>query len=137
MSLPEKTPKREIERVSRRVELTARFVDNLAPEDSEVRYTDVKVSGLTLTVIPASKNKPNGSKRWHFRYVFAGKASMVALGEYPTVCLADAREKAWQAKKDIEQGISPSHRKKMARQAEQGAVTFQTVAEAWLEHFNF
>ena len=97
-----------------------------------LRYTDVRTPGLTLSVMPVSTRKPEGSKRWHFRYLFAGKASMLALGEYPTVTLATAREKAQQVKKDIDQGINPSHKKKMARQAAQNGATFQFVAEAWL-----
>lgn len=35
--------------------------------------------------------RPNGSRIWRYRYRYAGKASMVGLGEYPAVSLAEAR----------------------------------------------
>lgn len=130
MSSPENAPKEN--RETRRVEFTDRFVKNLKHGENEVRYTDVRTPGLTLSVMPVSTRKPEGSKRWHFRYLFAGKASMLALGEYPTVTLAEAREKAQQAKKDIDQGTNPSLKKKAARQAVQSGTTFQAVAETWL-----
>lgn len=138
MSSSEDTPKKE--KVARRTEFTDTFVKSLKVDDKpgvkadakEIRYTDVKESGLTLAVLPASKNKP-GSKRWYFRYKHAGKANMLALGEYPTVTLAVAREKVRQAKKDLDQGINPSHKKKMARQAVQGDTSFESVAQVWLD----
>ncbi len=39
----------------------------------------------------ASKYAPNGSRIWRYRYRYAGKASMVGLGGYPAVPLAEAR----------------------------------------------
>ena len=54
----------------------------MRPADKEIRYTDVKVPGLTLCVKPATKHKPTGSKMWRLRYVHNGKANMIALGEY-------------------------------------------------------
>ncbi|MDL2272808.1 integrase arm-type DNA-binding domain-containing protein [Desulfovibrio sp. OttesenSCG-928-I05] len=139
MSLTEDIPKKE--KVARRVEFHDTFLKSLKvdakpgkkPGAKEVRYTDVRVSGLTLAVIPASKNKP-GLKRWYFRYKYAGKASMITLGEYPTVTLADARERARQAQKDLDQGINPSQKKRLEREAlEKGSATFQSDAEQWLD----
>lgn len=129
MPLPEDIPKKD--KKTRRIEFTDIFVKNLKFGDNEIRYTDIRTPGLTLSVIPASIRK-NGSKRWYYRYLFSGKANMLAFGEYPTVTLAEAREKAQQAKKDIAQGVDPSHKKKMARQDGQSDKSFQLVGQKWL-----
>lgn len=120
--------------IKTRLELTIKFIDGLKPGTKEVRYTDAKVPGLTLSVTPATKRKPLGSKLWRLRYLHAGKASMISLGEYPLIGLAEAREKALQAKKAVSQGTNPSHEKRIARQGlGQDDATFQVVAEAWLD----
>ncbi|MFP1757205.1 Arm DNA-binding domain-containing protein [Lonsdalea quercina] len=35
--------------------------------------------------------RPSGSKLWRYRYRIAGKENVFALGEYPTLSLAEAR----------------------------------------------
>ncbi len=35
---------------------------------------------------------PNGSKLWRWRYRFGGKEKLMAIGEYPIVSLAQARD---------------------------------------------
>lgn len=42
---------------------------------------------------------PQGSKLWRLAYRFAGKQKTLAIGEYPTVSLADARTKRENAKR--------------------------------------
>ncbi len=41
---------------------------------------------------------PNGSKYWRPKYRFAGKEKTLALGIYPHITLADARDKHGEAK---------------------------------------
>jgi integrase len=55
---------------------------------------------------------------------------MMSLGEYPAVGLADAREKALAARKQLDAGQSPVQQKKIARarNVEHGATTFEAVA---------
>ncbi len=52
--------------------------------------------------------KPNGKKAWRYRFKLNGKSSMFALGEYPTVKLAEAREKCEQARVQVADGVSPT-----------------------------
>ena len=42
---------------------------------------------------------PNGAKYWQLDYRFAGKRKTLALGVYPDVGLADARDRREQARK--------------------------------------
>jgi hypothetical protein len=52
---------------------------------------------------------PNGGKYWRFKYRFGGKEKKLAIGVYPEVSLAEAREKRDKARKlisnDIDLGV--------------------------------
>jgi integrase len=56
---------------------------------------------------------------------------MISLGAYPLVTLKEARNRAVEAKKAVEQGIDPS----VQRRAVQGGHTFLTVAREWFALF--
>lgn len=116
----------------KRLEFTAKFVEAVKPTDKEERYTDVKTPGLTLAVYPASPWKPNGSKKWRYRYMFAGKAKMLSLGDYPTVSLKEARDKAFTSRKLVDEGLDPSQERKAEKQAH-ALSTFREIAEVWLD----
>ena len=67
-------------------------------------------AGLYLDV------RPNGSKLWRYRYRIAGRENLYAIGDYPSVSLADARKARDEARDLIKQGRHPAH----ARQSEIG-----------------
>jgi len=77
-----------------------------------------------------------GTKSWLFRYMLNGKAREMGLGAVPLVPLAEAREKAIQARRQVKAGIDPLD----ARQAEQTcaqvesvkAITFSECAVAYI-----
>jgi hypothetical protein len=53
--------------------------------------------------------QPSGVKAtWHYRFILNGKISMFALGEHPSVRLAEARERCGTACKLVKQGINPA-----------------------------
>ncbi|WP_050131587.1 site-specific integrase [Yersinia frederiksenii] len=70
------------------------------PKEKLYRLNDF--NGLYLEV------KPNGKKAWRYRFKLDGKYSMFALGEYPTVKLAEAPEKCEQARKQVADGVNPT-----------------------------
>lgn len=81
--------------------------------------------------------RANGSKLWRYRYRIAGKENVFAIGSYPEVKLANAREDLSRARALVRQGVHPSHNRKAERirQAYQYANTFEAMAEEWLtEH---
>ncbi|MBL8500467.1 MAG: tyrosine-type recombinase/integrase [Nitrosomonas sp.] len=49
----------------------------------------------------------NGSKYWRMAYRFAGKQKTLALGIYPDVTLAEARERRTEARKQLANGADP------------------------------
>lgn len=78
---------------------------------------------------------PGGSRLWRYRYRFAGKESLMSLGEYPAVSLAEARERRAAARKLIDAGKNPTHEKRIERRALQVSTrnTFKAVACEWIE----
>jgi integrase len=75
------------------------------------------------------KLMPNGGKYWRFNYRFNGKAKTLALGTYPDVSLAKARERHHEARSFLADGVDPGAVKQAVSQE------FETVARAWLAHW--
>lgn len=69
------------------------------------------VAGLYLQITP------NGGKSWVLRAAMAGKRAEIGMGGFPTVTLAQAREKAREARDKIGRGIDPLAERKAARAA--------------------
>jgi integrase len=81
--------------------LTATQLLAIRPKGEEFDVVDRAVPGLILRV------GPNGSKRWLFRYRWKRSRPRIALGDFPTIGLAEARERALVHRKAIEDGIDP------------------------------
>ena len=97
------------------------------PKEKLYRLNDF--NGLYLEV------KPNGKKAWRYRFKLNGKSSMFALGEYPTVKLAEAREKCEQARKQVADGVSPTQARQLdkIRKVNDASNTFELIAKEWLQ----
>lgn len=106
--------------------LTDIAVKNAKPSDKAQKLSDS--GGLYLMV------HPNGSKYWRLKYRFLSKEKVLAIGIYPHISLADARDKRDNAKKLLAHNLDPSE-VKQAKKAEdklEAANTFETVAREWL-----
>ena len=86
--------------------------------------------GLYLEVMP------NGSKLWRFKYRFLKKEKRLALGKYPLVSLAEAREQRDAAKKTLLTVTDPAEiKKEKYRQAlVETNNSFKSVALEWMEN---
>lgn len=100
-------------------------IKQLKPKDKIYRVADH--SGLCLEI------RPTGAKLWRYRYRFLGKASMLALGEYPVVTLAQARQKVIDQKALLNQNIDPSKFKQEEKEKAKlnAESTFKEVAFQW------
>lgn len=105
--------------------LTDTAIRRIKPGAAPVKHTDEK--GMHLLVTPA------GGKLWRMQYRFAGKQKLLALGAYPEVSLADARQRRDKAREQIAKGEDPGEAKKAAKQAQRVAMenSFEAVARAW------
>lgn len=103
-------------------------VRNAKPKTKPYKLADG--DGLFLLVMPT------GSKYWRLRYYFSGKEKLLALGVYPDVPLADARERRTQAKKILAAGNDPGAAKKQAKRLAtlKAANTFEAIAREWYDH---
>lgn len=107
--------------------LTDAAVRNAKPREKPYKIFDA--GGLFLWI------QPSGGKWWRYKYRFAGKEKLLALGSYPDVSLADARERHTEARKVLANGNDPAEVKKDAkRQALLNSVTtFEALAREWCE----
>jgi len=105
--------------------LTNTAVNNAKPEDKQRKLTDEK--GLFLLI------HPNGSKYWRLKYRFGGREKLLALGVYPEVSLADARQRREDARKLLAQGVDPGEIKRATKAAgaNNAANSFEVVAREW------
>jgi integrase len=98
----------------------------------EKLYKMADGGGLYLEV--TRKGEKGVSKLWRMKFKQAnGKEGRLSFGSYPTVSLADAREKRDEAKTQIAKGIDPAQAKRIDKinKATTSANTFEAVARAW------
>ncbi len=107
--------------------LNARKVEAAKGKEKSYKLSDG--GGLYLQV------EPNGSRYWRMKYRFAGKEKRLSFGVYPTVTLADARQKREDAKKLLAAGEDPGEVKKAKKHALNAAIEtlnpFREVALEW------
>jgi hypothetical protein len=76
--------------------------------------------------------QPSGARLWRLAYRFAGKQNVLALGVYPTISLARARQAREDAKRLLTDGVDPVVEKKRRIQEHAAASTFRTVADEYV-----
>ena len=106
--------------------LTDLKVKNAKPREKTYKLTDG--GGLYLDVTPV------GSKLWRLGYTQAnGKKNRLALGVYPVVTLAAARDKRLKVKQQIEAGTDPAQARRAAKQQRTISAenTFEVIAREW------
>ena len=75
----------------------------------------------------------NGSKYWRLKYRYGGKEKVLALGVYPDVSLALARDERQEAKKHLRDFVDPSKVRKQRKQAtiSKTVNSFEALAQEW------
>lgn len=124
--------------------LSDALIRQIRPGKVTQRYYDI--AGVYLEVTPA------GGFLWRYKYQFAGKGQLLALGKYPAVNLKAAREAALRAKALQTSGINPALARAEAKKEENAkrqsarqegkvkratrrsnALTFEKLADEWLK----
>lgn len=105
--------------------ITVAQVKQAKPKAKSYKITDG--NGLYLLI------HANGSKYWRMDYRFEGKRKTLALGVYPEISLASARDFRDEARLKIRSGSDPSSERRMKKVKEAGAVDFRFVALDWFE----
>jgi len=107
--------------------LTDTTIRNAKAKEKQYKLSDER--GLYLLV------GKTGRKYFRFDYRFFGKRKTMALGVYPDVSLAEARERRDEARKLIQKGVDPSQLKKEAKKMLKELVVnnFEAIAREWFE----
>lgn len=105
-------------------------VRNSKPKEKSYKLSDGR--GLYLLV------HTNGSRYWRFKYQFNGKEKLLALGVYPDISLADARESREKARKLIANGTDPGLLKQLNKRARflSGENSFEAISREWFVRFS-
>lgn len=92
-------------------------------------YKKADAKGLYLEVFP------NGSKLWRWKYRVAGKEKRLALGAWPDVTLAKARQLCEAARATLSDGADPGLERKRAKATARisAANTFASVAAEYID----
>jgi integrase len=101
--------------------LTDAQVRAAKPSASPRKLFDAR--GLYLHVMP------NGGRYWRFNFQINGRNKTLALGVYPDVSLAKARDRHQKARELLTEGVDPCLEKKATGK------TFETVAREWHGHW--
>lgn len=105
--------------------LTDTQIRNTKPKAAVFKLFDER--GLYLQV------NPSGGKLWRFKFKYANKEGLLALGSYPDVSLAQAREKRDVARSTLANGGNPAAVKQQAKQEknEKAQNTFEKLFTEW------
>ena len=121
------------------IKLTDRFLTSRKPPlAGRPIYTDLILPGLTFRISAATASNPMGRRDWLLRYRPRGQIQRaVALGTYPAVSLAKARERGGEIVSAAKRGvdlIAAEERDAEARCAEEAkARPLCEIANAYLE----
>jgi len=107
--------------------LTDKAIKALKPTQKPYKAADGL--GLYLSV------QPNGSRLWRFKYRFAGKEKLAALGAYPEIGLADARARRDELRRLHAGGVDPVAYRRAADEARVAAAenSFKVLADEWFD----
>ncbi len=114
------------------VSLTAIKIKSAKPKSKKYKLSDG--GGLFLLV------NSNGSKLWRLKYRFNGKEKEYAIGVYPDITLAKAREYRVQLRTLIANRFDPNEKKKEDRETVEELEfkkynTFYNVSQEWWKHY--
>jgi integrase len=108
--------------------LTDTFVKNAKFTGTSPKEKHTDGGGMYLLVMASGKY-------WRMNYRVDGKQKTLALGVYPDVSLAKARQRRDRARQLLADGTDPGAAKHEAKQAQAAVLanTFEVVARDWLE----
>jgi integrase len=107
------------------MKLNDKTIRKAKPEAKQYKMSD----GGGMYLLVHSK----GGKYWQMSYRFSGKYKTLALGVYPEVTLAAARQRREDARKLLANDVDPSALKKAVKAAkiERSANSFEVIAREW------
>ena len=113
----------------------AKLSDRFVASARRGEHSDDLTRGLILMVRPSTAKEPDNLRRsWVLRFSRGGKRQRIGLGAYPLVGLADARQKAKDALRAIDEGKDPTRagRARLQAETEANVLTFGRAVDLYL-----
>ncbi|RKR45967.1 site-specific integrase [Paraburkholderia sp. BL17N1] len=107
--------------------LNNRLIERAKPSPRDKYIADG--DGLFLRVMP------NGTKTFCFRYTWGTKRRLLALGPFPILSVAEAREQANEVRRQIFLGVDPIEQAQITKPAEPDSPTVRTLIANWTERY--
>jgi len=101
--------------------LTNLKIQKAKPKEKQYKLPDGR--GMYLIVFP------RGGKCWRIDYRFNGNRQTLSLGTFPSTSLKDARRQCEYIKSLVEDGVDPSHQRKIKLAGDKDS--FEAVAKEW------
>jgi integrase len=115
--------------------MMAKLSDRFVASARQGEHSDDLTRGLILMVRPSTAKDPANLRRsWVLRFSRGGKRQRIGLGAYPLVGLADARQKARDALRAIDEGKDPTRagRARLQAETEANVLTFGRAVDLYL-----
>ena len=108
--------------------LKVKVIENAKPKSKAYKLWDC--GGLYLFI------RPTGTKVWRWKYRMDGKEYTFTFGDYPTLRLAEVRDRLHEVKMLKQQGINPSQQKAKNKREKKykNLNTFESLAIDWIEN---
>lgn len=103
------------------------LIARAAREGCTLTQADGTIPGLTLSASKA------GTGSWVLRYRFGGKQKEFTIGKYPVWGSADARDKAKELRRSVDDGVDIAIAKKMAKASSALEMTVKDLANDYFE----
>lgn len=103
------------------------LVSKAQQEGKRLTQADGTMPGLTLVATPA------GTGTWRLRYYAVGKQKEATIGQYPTWSIAEARAKARELRRAVDEGVDVAAEKQRRKEEAAAAVTVDGLAAAYFE----
>src|SRR5271166_1822006 len=112
----------------------AKLSDRFVASARQGEHSDDLTRGLILMVRPSSAKGQPLRRSWVLRFSRGGKRQRIGLGAYPLVGLADARQKARDALRAIDEGKDPSRagKARLRAETEGSLLTFGRAVDRYL-----
>ncbi|WP_316174688.1 MULTISPECIES: tyrosine-type recombinase/integrase [unclassified Bradyrhizobium] len=105
--------------------LTDAKIKSFKPKAAPYKVSDG--GGLYLQIMPT------GARYWRYKFRIGGREQTFAIGTYPTVTLAEAREEHRKAASLVQRGGDPNAEKRNRKEEQKQAVPFREVSALWLK----
>ncbi len=115
----------EKETTMARIHLNAKKVESLQPGSKRIQVFDKSQPNLAIRIATS------GVKSWSVVYKWNGRMKRLTLGTYPAVSLADARNRAFDALRNVARGDDPQAEKISVREAGTFAELAQQYMDEW------